>query len=150
MNKKAFLSIETILWVAFAILILMTLYSVQTFYSNKSLSETAKQDIVISYTNLLIELKRDSLTAAYAEISANTLKLFGNQTNLICSYSLKDSILYRISSSTSSLLYNVASATFSTNEDIPNLLTVCIFPKNESDIPFITSFALRGINNDLY
>ena len=75
----------------------------------------------------------------------------GENADRISKYEIKDNNLVRLDKNNQSLvlLEGVESASFTTKKTLPNLLTVRIFPADKKEIPFFTSFALRGLNNDM-
>lgn len=150
-NSSGELSFEGILAVAFFSLILATLIAVLQFYKIRNPSEGAAYDITRSYNLILTSLREDAQVAAVAETASNSVALFNSQSDLISRYVCSGDSLLRFDSQGKelSLLKGVESVCFSTGENLSNLLTVKIMPANRMDIPFFTSFALRGINNDL-
>ena len=145
------LSFEGILGLAFVSLIIATLIAVAQFYSLRNHGSGDSADITQSYNLILTTLREDSQIAATAETASDSVALYNCQNDLISRYLFADRNLVRVDNQGNShkLLDNIESVRFSTDENLNNLLTVNIMPANRMDIPFFTSFALRGINHDL-
>ncbi len=151
MKRRGELSFEGILGVAFISVILATALAVAQFYKARNPADPENHDITASYNIILTTLREDAQTAAVAEIASDSLTLYNSQSDLISRYAFIGGNLQRFDKSEKGeiLLKGVESVFFKTGEDLPNLLTVKIMPADRMDIPFFTSFALRGINHDL-
>ncbi len=145
------LSFEGILGLAFVSLIIATLIAVAQFYSLRNPDNVDTADITQSYNLILTSLREDAQIAATAETASDSVSLYNSQSDLISRYLFTDQSLIRLDNQGKGqpLLKNIESVRFSTDENLNNLLTVNIMPANRMDIPFFTSFALRGINHDL-
>lgn len=145
------LSFEGILSMAFLSVIIATIIAVLQFYEARKPGNSDNFDITQSYNTILTSLREDSQTAAIAEISSDSVNLLDSQSDQICRYAVIDNNLCRLDKSGKGeiLLKQVESASFKTSDGLDNLLTVKILPADKMEIPFFTSFALRGVNNDL-
>ena len=146
--KKGLLDIETILSSLLILIILIAIISSSIICYNKyRLDEPNKKNIVSIYNNIINNIKSDAKQAITADTQNDSFSLFDNKSNLICKYELKDKnfVRYDKDKKISVLLEKVESLSFTTQKDVPNLLTVRIFPEDKNEIPFFTSFALRGI-----
>jgi hypothetical protein len=145
------LSFEGILWLAFFCLIAATVIAIIQFYNVRNPASGKGFDITQSYNLILTNMREDSQIAAVAEPASDSVTLLDCNSDLVSRYALTGGQLQRFDNQGTSLvlLEKVESASFTTDENLKNLLTVKILPSDPMDIPFFTSFALRGINNDL-
>lgn len=120
-----------------------------TCYNNYA-SEPDLKNTMFAYNNIISKLRYDCRYAYYAKTATNSLILYDKNTNLLCQYELKDGNLSRLdkNNNTSIIFKNIESLSFYTGKDLPNLLTVRIYPADRQEIPFFTSFALRGSENE--
>ncbi len=145
------LSFEGILGLAVLSLILATVIAIIQFYNVRNPANGSTFDITQSYNLILTSLREDAQIAAMAELASGSVALLDCNSDLISRYSLTEGNLLRFDKqgNSTTLLKEVDSASFTTGENLSNLLTVKIMPADRMDMPFFTSFALRGINNDL-
>lgn len=150
-NVRGELSFEGILGLTFLSLVIATVIAVMQFYHARNPENNENFDITQSYNTILTSLREDAQTAAMADVASDSVNLLDSQSDQISRYAVIDGDLYRFDKAGKGeiLLKKVESASFTTPEDLNNLLTVKILPADKMEIPFFTSFALRGINNDL-
>ena len=145
-NSAGFLSFESILATAFIIIFAMTVYSVYQFYSMRQESTIDPNDITKAYTYLLETLRHDSRLASAYTIVDEDILLKDSHGNEIASYRLMNNSLVRFEQNQTgrTIIENINQVEFRTHPYQPNLLMVKVFPINTMDIPFFTSFAMRG------
>ena len=103
------------------------------------------------YNNFLTSFRQDTHQAVVAITASDSVVLLDKNADKICKYELKDNNLVRFdkNDNMSTVFKSIESLRFSISEKQPNLLTVRVFPSDKKEIPFFTSFALRGLNNDM-
>lgn len=150
-ERRGELSFEGILATAFLSLIIATVIAVLQFYNTRNPAAPENHDITRSYNIILSRLREDSQITAFVETASDSAVLFDSQSEIVSRYILNAGNLQRFAKDGKgeTLLKNVEAAVFRTTEELQNLLTVKILPADRMDIPFFTSFALRGVNNDL-
>ena len=150
-GRSGELSFEGILGLAVLSLVIATAIAIIQFYNVRNPVNGTSFDITQSYNLILTSLREDAQIAAMAELASGSVALLDSNSDLISRYALAEGNLLRFDKAGNSLtlLKEVESASFSIDENLSNLLTVKIMPADRMDMPFFTSFALRGINNDL-
>ncbi len=150
-GRSGELSFEGILGLAVLSLVIATAIAIIQFYNVRNPVNGTSFDITQSYNLILTSLREDAQIAAMAELASGSVSLLDSNSDLISRYALAEGNLLRFDKAGNSLtlLKEVESASFSIDENLSNLLTVKIMPADRMDMPFFTSFALRGINNDL-
>ena len=150
-NKKGEIDFEWLLSVSFVLIILVAVISSIFFGYNNFYSEINQKNIIASYNNVVTKLRQDSHQAVVAITASASLIMLDKNADQICKYELNDKNLIRYDkdNKTSIIFENIESLSFNTSENQPNLLTVRIYPADKKEMPFFTSFALRGLNNDL-
>lgn len=145
-NKKGKVNQElaTLLILIIIILVIIIVCSLTSY--NKIINESNPQNVKLVYNNILSQIRYDTRYALSAVIATDSLILLDKNSQQICKYELKDSNLLRTDKNNkiSTLFKNAESVSFTSNKDLSNLLTIRIYPSNKSEIPFFTSFALRG------
>ena len=147
MTRRGQFSFESILILAFIILLSTTVLAVYKFHQSRINGKQNPEDIVVVYSSLLDQLRADALFANKLEINTNQIKLFENE-KLLASYRFENKTLMRTDSKQQEqiLLRKIENGGFHQPEKLDNLFSVWILPENKMDIPFITSFAIRGEN----
>ena len=150
-KKKTDSSFENLLILTFALVIILVLVATGLFFYNRTDSVSEKQNITSIYNNILTKMRLDSHQATVVIINPDSAELLDKNADRISKYEIDNNNLFRLDKNNKSeiLLEGVESASFTTHKKLPNLLTVRIFPANKKEIPFFTSFALRGLNNDM-
>lgn len=150
-QKRGEVSFELILIVTFIVFLLVAIWFTVRFYNSRENIANDNENIAIVYNNILTRIRLDSHKTVVVGIGSGTADFFDVDGNVFCRYENKDGALVRIDKDKSNevLLDRVEAVAFSYSQELPNLLTVRIFPADKKAIPFFTSFALRGLNNDL-
>lgn len=150
-KKKNDTSFENILIATFTLVIFLVIAACGLFFYNRTGSVSEKQSITYVYNNILTNIRLDSHQATVVIVASDSAELLDKNADRISKYEIKDNNLVRLDKNNQSLvlLEGVESASFTTKKTLPNLLTVRIFPADKKEIPFFTSFALRGLNNDM-
>ena len=152
MNKKiGKISFDTIMIVSVMAFVIFVCVAVAMFYYNRQMNSSGQHNIYFAYNAIVKQVRLDSNIAAVALPEPNAVILLDKNAEPLCKYQLKEAKLIRLDKQNreSVLFNNIESITFSVSQDLPNLLTIKIFPLNKNHIPFFTSFALRGSNNDM-
>ena len=150
LTKKALIEIETLLSSVLVIVILLVTVSASIICYNNYTSDKPNQKNIISvYNNIVNNIRLDARRAVSVITTKESFSFFDKDSKEICKYELKDGNLVRYGNDNniSMLLEKVESLSFTTQENLPNLLTVRIFPEDKNEIPFFTSFALRGFDS---
>lgn len=149
-KKNANISFELILIMALAVVIAAILFVSHKYCDNKNSTVFVKQTIADKYNNILSTIRSDTKKAESVSIDGNAFSLLEKDLKVFARYEFKNNTFSRIDSvgNVFALLDDVKLASFSTESDLPNLLTIRILPNDEKAIPFFTSFALRGFDND--
>ncbi len=119
-----------------------------TCYNNYA-SEPDLKNTIFAYNNIISKLRFDCRYANSAKVASNSLVLYDKNSKILCQYELKEGNLSRLdkNNNASTIFKNIESLSFYTGKDLPNLVTVRIYPADRKEIPFFTSFALRGLEN---
>lgn len=151
MNKKGEINFEWLMGFSFILIILVLIISCGAFYYNNFYSETNQKNIISSYNYILTKLRQDSHQAVVAITASDSMTLLDKNADQLCKYELNNNNLIRYDKSNNSVVIfeNIESLSFTVNDEQPNLLTVRIYPSEKNELPFFTSFALRGLNNDM-
>ena len=151
LNKNNKVEFDGLLVFAFVIIGLVIVISCGFFCYNNFLVESNQKNVIASYNNIVTSFRQDTHQAVVAITASDSVVLLDKNADKICKYELKDNNLVRFdkNDNMSTVFKSIESLCFSTNEKQPNLLTVRVFPADKKEIPFFTSFALRGLNNDM-
>jgi hypothetical protein len=146
--KRGELSFESILVIAFVIILLTSIMAVFQFYQARELDSTGKADIVKQYSKILYQIRQDCRYAYSLNVTPDRFILSLKPDQNI-TYKFENQAFIRVNSSNQSetILGDLEKAIFKENPKVKNLLTLYLFPKDQMQIPFITSFALRGDEN---
>ncbi len=147
--KKGELSFEAILGLAFLAVFIATLISVYQFYLTQNPERIDTSDVVTSYSLVLENLKNDVKFADSMKIITDGAELYENQ-KLLSAYRHINGNLYRTNAEGKGciLMNRLEKATFKAHPALGKLLMVTLLPEDKMQIPFFTSFALRGGNLD--
>lgn len=145
-KRKGELSFEGILGIAFLTLLAATMIAVLQFHFARQLETGLEDDITFSYNRLLKNMRHDTSIASVFECASESVKLFDSQGRLIAFYRTMNGGLFRfdISDKGELMINHVESASFRPHTELQNLLITTILPADKMQIPFFTSFALRG------
>ena len=145
-NKKGKVNQElaTLLTLIIVILVIIIICSFATY--NKIIDESNPQNVKLVYNNIFSKMKYDTRYAVSAIVATDSLILLDKNLQQICKYELKDNNIVRTDKNNkiSTLFEKVESVSFTSGKDLSNLITIRIYPSNKYEIPFFTSFALRG------
>ena len=145
--KRGKVDSELILLLALIIVLFVAIIGYSMSCYKKFMVEPGKKNTKVIYNNIITHFKNDTYLAYSAATASNSLTLFDKTSKSLCKYELKDKNFLRIDNNkTVTLLENVESVSFSFGKDLPNLITVRVYPSDKYEIPFFTSFALRGFN----
>ena len=151
MTKNGALKLESLLPITAALIIAVALFGCFRFYTLKLNPVSDVLDINSKYTDILLEMRADTLLTAKAIVGENNVTLLNAKKENIASYAITDGKLIRTDHSKKSekiLIDKLKNGAFWTNANLPNLLTVRLLPADPAEIPFFTSFALRGYKHE--
>lgn len=146
--KRGKVNSELILLLALIIILFVAITSYSMSSYKKFMVEPSKKNTKVIYNNIITHFKNDTYLAGSAVTASDSLTLFDKTSKNLCKYELKDKNFLRTDNNnkTVTLLENVESVSFSFGKDLPNLIIIRIYPSDKYEIPFFTSFALRGFN----
>lgn len=151
-NKRGEINFDILITTAFIVSLVVIALTSGIFYYNSCCVERRIKDYVpFSYNNVLTRVRLDSHQAVAALTASSSVVFLDKNSDQICKYELKDNKLLRFDRENTETVFleGVEEVKFFVKEDLPNLFTLCIFPNDKNKIPFFTSFALRGLNNDM-
>jgi len=145
-NKKGELSFEGILGIAFFTLLVAALIAVLQFHYSRQLGTGVEDDITASYNSLLKNMRSDAGIARTFECASDSAKLFDPEGRLIAFYKTMNNGLFRFDNSGKGelIINHVESVSFRAHPNLKNLIITTVLPADKMQIPFFTSFALRG------
>jgi hypothetical protein len=144
-RKKGELSFEAILGLAFLAIFITTLMAVYQFYLSQNPQQIDSKDVVVSYNLTLENFRTDAKFADSMKLLPDGVEFYSAQ-KLISTYRFMNGNLYRTDAEGkgSILMNRLEKASFRIHPDLEKLLTVTLLPVDKMQIPFFTSFALRG------
>ena len=160
--RKGEASLECIIFIVCVAIFLIVICS-SVFYFHNLCVKNNQSEIIVKYSNLIKQMREDAKSAFKADIASfSSVTLFARRNYIdnasykvekpyiLCRYELKDSNLLRYDkqNQASLLLENIESISFTSFKELPNLLTLRIYPKDKKENIFFTSFALRSIDKD--
>jgi hypothetical protein len=143
--RKGELSFEAIIGMAFLAVFLTTLMAVYQFYTVQSPKRTDVSDVVTSYNLVLESIRADARFADSMKLTDNGVELI-EKGKLLAGYHFISGNLYRtdIENKGNILMGRLEKAVFMAHPQLSKLLMVKLLPEDKMQIPFFTSFALRG------
>lgn len=148
-RKSGELSFEAILGMAFLAVFLTTIMAVYQFYQAQNPERIDSGDVVTSYNLILETIRNDARYADSMRMLSDGVELLEKE-QLLAAYRFAAGNLYRTDKEGrgSILMNRLEKATFKIHPQLHNLLMVTLLPSDKMQIPFFTSFALRGGNLD--
>ena len=148
--RRAEVSFEAILAVAFIALMISTLFAVYQFYSGRSFAANGDQEMAVEYHDFLNQMRAHMRFATEFEVGDGFVILKTGSENVLATYRLLDSkiVCFDADDKGQTVVNGIQSADFRPHPRISGLLMVSMFPEDQMYIPFFTSFALRGISDD--
>lgn len=145
--RKGELSFEAILGMAFLAVFISTMLAVYQFYLAQNPERTDSTDVVTSYTRIFDNFSTDAKFAGSMKLLADGVELYEKE-KLLATYRFISGNLYRTNNEGKGtiLMNRLEKVIFKSLQT--NLLTVTILPEDKMQLPFFTSFALRGGNLD--
>ncbi|GAB4273920.1 MAG: hypothetical protein Kow0029_13910 [Candidatus Rifleibacteriota bacterium] len=148
MRRRGELSFEGILGLAFLAVLLTTIMAVYQFHVAQSPRQVETTNVVSSYNLVLESLGEDTKYADSMQMTPEGVDLI-EKNRIFAKYRFMNGNLYRIDASDrgSILIGKLDKAIFRTHPELKKLLMVTLLPQDKMQIPFFTSFALRGSEN---
>jgi hypothetical protein len=146
-KKRGELSFEAIFALALFAIVLTTLMAVYRFHYAQNSPTPDSENIISIYDMILTSIRNDTKIADKSAVNPKGCELY-QQNQLISSYSFMNGNLYRTEANGKGtiLISNLEQASFKQHPELDRLLQVTLLPSDSSQIPFFTSFALRGGN----
>ncbi|MBU1108777.1 MAG: hypothetical protein KKB51_19025 [Candidatus Riflebacteria bacterium] len=140
------LSFESIIALAFLVVIAATAMAILQFHLSRQIEQRVDQDITLGYNLVLLHMRQDARIGQRYEIIPDGVKVIGADEKPIATYQLIDKSMYRSDENEKSqlLVSNLEKASFRLHQELNNLLLVTLLPVDRMQLPFFTSFALRG------
>ena len=148
-KRRGELSFEAIFALALFAIVLTTSMAVYRFHNSQNSPTPDSENIIGIYDMILTSIRTDTKIADELTTTKNGFDLFQNN-QLISSYNFMNGSLYRTEEDGKGtiLISNLEKASFKQHPELNRLLMVTLLPSDSSQIPFFTSFALRGGNLD--
>ena len=151
-NNKGEINLEWLLGISFILIILVIVVSTGFFYYNHFTLESNQKNMISSYNYIVTTFRQDAHQAVAAVTASNSLILFDKNADQLCKYELNNNnnlVRFDKNNKPATIFEGIESLCFTIPENQQNLLTVRFFPADKKEMPFFTSFALRGLNNDM-
>ncbi len=144
------LSFEGILGIAFLTMLAATAIAVLQFHNARQPGSQLEADITTGYNQVLASMREDARIAVKGDCAADGVSLFDAQNSLIAVYRLVKDSFYRFDKTGNGklLINRIEKASFRLHPHLNNLLLITLLPADTMQIPFFTSFALRGVANE--
>lgn len=144
-RKKGELSFESILGIAFLAIFITTLMAIYQFYLSQNSQRLNSKDVTVSYNLIMENFRTDTKFANSIKLLSNGVEFYSAQ-KLISTYRFMNGNLYRTDAEGkgSILMSSLEKVSFRIHPKLKKLLTVTLLPIDNMQIPFFTSFALRG------
>ncbi|MGM0598761.1 MAG: hypothetical protein ACQETH_02980 [Candidatus Rifleibacteriota bacterium] len=144
-KRRGELSFEAIFALALFAIVLTTLMAVYRFHYSQNPHTPDSENIISIYDMILTSIRNDTRVADKASTKENGLDLYKND-QLVSSYNFMNGNLYRTEADGKGtiLISSLEQASFKQHPELDRLLMVTLLPSDNSQIPFFTSFALRG------
>ncbi|PKL50457.1 MAG: hypothetical protein CVV42_02885 [Candidatus Riflebacteria bacterium HGW-Riflebacteria-2] len=145
-RRRGELSLDGIIILAFITVIVATGLAMLQFHLSRQIEQRVDQDITLGYNLVLINLRQDTRLGNRFEITENGFAIIGDNNKPIAVYRLLEKSLYRFDESEKGqlIINNLEKASFKLHPELKNLLLVTLLPVDHMQLPFFTSFALRG------
>lgn len=145
-SHRGELSFENIITLAFLVVIVATGLAVLQFHLSRQIEQRVDQDITLGYNLVLQHIREDARIGFRYEIIPDGVAIVGASDKPVAQYRLIDKSLYRFDESEKGQLIvsNLEKANFRLHQELNNLLLVTLLPVDHMQLPFFTSFALRG------
>lgn len=144
-GKKGELSFESIIGLAFLAVFLTTIMAVYQFKASQNPEQVEVKDVIVSYNLILETIRNDVKFADAMTMTPDGVDLL-EKDKLMISYRFINGSFYRtdINGKGSILISKLEKATFRSHPTLKKLLMITLLPHDKMQIPFFTSFALRG------
>jgi len=145
-QRKGELSFEGILGLAFLTLLAATMIAVLQFHFARQPGHGIEDDITPGYNTLLKNLRHDTSISSTFECASDSMRLFDSQGQLVAFYKTMNRSLFRfnIDGKGELIINHVENTSFRPHPELKNLIIATVLPVDKMQIPFFTSFALRG------
>jgi hypothetical protein len=149
--SKGELSFGSIYLISATLIVLAVVLGLLNFHINRYYCPHSNNDISEAYTQVLLEVRDDARMASAIKSQNHNTSFLNSNGDILSSYSFAKGSLIKTAPTLSkpkTLITNVKELEFWPNHQLPNLVSLKIVPNSTEDIPFFTSFALRGYINE--
>jgi len=145
-KRRGELSLDGIITLAFISVIIATGLAVLQFHLSRQIEQRVDHDITVGYNLVLQNMRQDTRIGSRFEIVENGVAVIGSNDKPVAVYRLLDKSLYRFDDGEKGQLVisNLEKASFRLHPELKNLLLVTLLPIDRMQLPFFTSFAIRG------
>ncbi len=145
-RRRGELSLDGIITLAFITVMIATGLAVMQFHLSRQVEQRVDHDITLGYNLILQNLRQDTRVGRRFEIIENGVAIIGANGKPTAIYRLIDKALYRFDEGEKGqlIISNLEKASFRLHPELKNLLLVNLLPVDKMQLPFFTSFALRG------
>lgn len=145
-KRSGELSFDNIITLAFITVIVATGLAVLQFHLSRQVEQRIDQDITFGYNLVLQHMRQDTRIGSRYEIASDSVAIIGENDKPVAVYRLIDKSLYRFDESEKGqlIISHLEKASFRLHQELNNLLLVTLLPIDRMQLPFFTSFALRG------
>jgi hypothetical protein len=145
-HRRGELSFDHIIAIAFLAVILATGLAVLQFHLSRQIEKRIDQDVTIGYNLVLQYLRQDTQVGSSFEMLNDGVAIKRADNTQVSAYRTIEGSLYRFDKNEQKklLIGSLDKASFRQHPELNNLLLVTLLPTDRMQIPFFTSFALRG------
>jgi hypothetical protein len=145
-KRSGELSFDSIITLAFITVIVATGLAMLQFHLSRQVEQRIDQDITFGYNLVLQHMRHDTRIGSRYEIASDGVAIINENDQPVAIYRLIDKSLYRFDASEKGqlIINHLEKASFRLHNELNNLLLVTLLPIDRMQLPFFTSFALRG------
>ena len=145
-KRSGELSFDSIITLAFITVIVATGLAMLQFHLSRQVEQRIDQDITFGYNLVLQHMRQDTRVGSRFDITPDGVAIIGENDKPVAIYRLIDKSLYRFDESEKGqlIISHLEKASFRLHPELSNLLLVTLLPIDRMQLPFFTSFALRG------
>jgi len=145
-HRRGELSFDAIMTLAFITVMLATGLAVLQFHLSLKIESRVDQDVTIGYNLFLQHMREDTRFGRQFEILQNGVAVIGSNNQPVAFYRLINQNLYRFDDGEKGelIVSHLEKASFRLHKEFNNLLLTTLLPIDRMQIPFFSSFALRG------
>ncbi|NLF95711.1 MAG: hypothetical protein GX569_03170 [Candidatus Riflebacteria bacterium] len=145
-RRRGELSFDGIITLAFITVMVATGLAILQFHLSRQIEQRIDHDVTLGYNLVLQNMRQDTRIGRRFEIIENGVAIIGANEKPTAVYRLIDKALYRFDNSDKGqlIINKLEKVSFRLHPELKNLLLVTLLPEDSMQLPFFTSFALRG------